>query len=103
VSAVVVVEPDIVCELSAEARLLGDQEAGEGELPALVEDDELHPFDATVGLGTPDLDATVLGSENLSHRRDEVLRDELGSVVAADRVELPVPLSQVIGDSPSEL
>ena len=48
--AVFVVVAEIAFEFAFEAGLLGDEVAGERELPAIFEDRALNPFDAAAGL-----------------------------------------------------
>ena len=46
-----VVVAEIMFQVEPEAGLVGDQIAGEGGLPALLQDGLLHPLDTAIGLG----------------------------------------------------
>ena len=58
-----VVVARVASQVTPEAGLLRDQRAGEGRLPALLEDRALHALQATVGLGPAGVDEAVLGAE----------------------------------------
>lgn len=76
--AVVVVEVDL--EVLGQAGHLGDEVAGEGRLPAFVEDGELDAFHAAVGLGAAGADGPVIGTEAVQGGR-ELSGAELAGVV----------------------
>src|SRR4029453_13059002 len=61
--AFVVVVAEVAFQVELEAGLLGNQVAGKGRLPALVQDGLLDPFHAPVGLGSAGPDEAVAGSQ----------------------------------------
>jgi hypothetical protein len=79
------------------ARLLGDQEKSEGRLPALVQDGELHPFDAAVVPGRSLLIRRWAAPSSLVtvSTKSWATNSEPSS---GHRFEPPAPVSQVPGD-----
>src|SRR5215218_9668079 len=53
----------VALQVELEAGLLGDQVAGEGWLPALIQDGLLHPLDTAVRLGSTGPDKGMAGAE----------------------------------------
>jgi hypothetical protein len=65
VGTVEVVVDEVFVEVALEGGHLGDERAGEGRPPALLEDGELEAFDAAVGVRSACLDEALAGAELL--------------------------------------
>src|SRR4029453_4499339 len=102
VGAFGVVVAQVAFQIQPQAGLLGDEVAGKGRLPALVQDGLLHPLDAAVGLRAAGPEEAVAGAEG-SDCLLEGGRAELLGVVSHDPLQTPAPLSQVGGDGAGEL
>jgi hypothetical protein len=88
-------------QIEAEAGLFGDQVAGEGGLPALLQDGLLDPLHTPIRLGTAGPDEAVTGSQ-LSDAGLEGGRAELLGVVAHDPLQPPAAGGQVGGHRPGQ-
>jgi hypothetical protein len=77
VGALAVVVAPIALQVEAEAGLLGDQVAGEGRLPALLQDGLLDPLHAPIGLGPTGPDEALAGARLVTVCRKVAERNSL--------------------------
>src|SRR4029450_4054290 len=96
VGAFGVVVAQVAFQVEAEAGLFGDQVAGEGWLPAFIQDGLLHAFHTAIGLWPAGADEAVGGREG-GHGLAEDRRAELAGVVAHAPLQLPATGGQVGG------